>query len=81
MEPIKHIDIKENKYVFKVPNNINKIDVKRAVEDVFNVSVVKVAIANTASKKVRLGRHEGRKSGFKKAMITLKEGDKIDIGI
>jgi large subunit ribosomal protein L23 len=71
----------DNKYVFKVPKNINKIDVKRAVEDVFGVSVVNIAVINTASRKVRLGRHEGRKPGFKKAIITLKEGDKIDIGI
>ena len=71
----------QNKYVFKVPKNTNKIDVKRAVENIFGVSVTNVAMANTASRKVRLGRHEGRKPGFKKAMITLKEGDKIDIGI
>ncbi len=71
----------ENKYVFKVPKNINKIDIKKAVESIFGVSVVNVAVINTASRKVRLGRHEGRKPGFKKAIITLKEGDKIDIGI
>jgi len=71
----------ENKYVFKVLKSANKIDVKKAIENVFNVSVISVAMANTASRKVRLGRHEGRKPGFKKAMITLKEGDKIDIGI
>ena len=71
----------ENKYVFKVSKNVNKIDIKKAVENIFEVSVVNVAVVNTASRKVRLGRHEGRKPGFKKAIITLKEGDKIDIGI
>jgi len=71
----------ENKYVFKVSKNVNKIDIKKAVENIFEVSVVNVAVVNTAGRKVRLGRHEGRKPGFKKAIITLKEGDKIDIGI
>ncbi len=71
----------ENKYVFKVSKFVNKIDIKKAVESIFKVSVVNVATALTVSRKVRLGRHEGRKPGFKKAIITLKEGDKIDIGI
>jgi large subunit ribosomal protein L23 len=71
----------ENKYVFKVPKNINKIDVKKAVEKMFSVSVTGVAIVNTKSRNVRLGRYEGTKPGFKKAIITLKEGDKIDVGI
>jgi len=71
----------ENKYVFKVPGNINKIDIKRAVESIFDVTVVKVAVINTQRKKVRLGASFGRRPGFKKAIVKLKEGDKIDIGI
>lgn len=71
----------ENKYAFKVEKSANKVDVKRAVEKIYNVKVVNIAMINTASKNVRLGAHHGRKSGFKKAIVTLKEGDKIDAGV
>ncbi|MEK7452881.1 MAG: 50S ribosomal protein L23 [Patescibacteria group bacterium] len=72
---------KDNKYTFKVEKSTNKIDIKRAVESIYNVNVVNVATINTASKNVRLGAHQSRISGFKKAIVTLKEGDKIDIGV
>ncbi len=71
----------ENKYVFKVLDAVNKIDVRNTVESIYDVTVINVAIINTASKKVRLGAHQGRKPGFKKAIVTLKDGDKIDIGV
>ncbi len=71
----------ENKYAFKVRRDANKIDIKNAVENIFGVTVVSVSVINTPSKNVRLGRYEGRKPGFKKAIVKLKEGDKIDIGV
>jgi len=69
----------QRKYVFEVFKNTNKIDVKKSIEDVYNVKVEKVNIINIPRKKRRLGRTEGWKKGFKKAMITLKEGNKIEI--
>jgi len=70
-----------NQYVFKVVKEANKIDVKNAVENIFGVKVLNVAMLNMPGKKVRLGAHTGRRKGFKKAVVTLKQGDKIDIGI
>jgi len=69
----------QRKYVFEVFKNTNKIDVKKSIEDVYNVKVEKVNIINIPRKKRRLGKTEGWKKGFKKAMITLKEGNKIEI--
>lgn len=68
-----------NKYVFKIAKNANKIDVKKAIEKMYKVKVKKVAISFNPAKNRRIGKHEGKKAGFKKAMVTLAEGDKIDI--
>lgn len=71
-----------NRYVFKVAKNTNKIEIKKAIESIYGVKVEDVNIANMPGKKIRLGRsNEGRKAGFKKAIVSLKEGDKIDIGV
>lgn len=65
------------KYTFKVPVNVNKIEVKHAVEEVF--PGVKVAAVNTIrmqGKMKRMGRTEGRRPSYKKAIVTLAEGSK-----
>lgn len=67
-------------YVFIVSRNTTKNEVAKAVEKTFGVTVTRVNVVNVPEKKVRLGRYEGQVPGFKKAMITLKKGDKIDIG-
>lgn len=69
----------QRKYVFKVFPQANKIEVKKAIEGLYAVDVTKVAIVNTPSKSRRYGRTTGTKPGFKKAIITLKEGQKIDL--
>jgi len=78
IEPIlteKSVNLKElNKYVFKVADKTTKFDVKRAVEEIFKVKVKDVRIVNMKPKKKRLGRYEGYSSGWKKAIVTLKEG-------
>lgn len=78
IEPIlteKSVNLKEiNKYFFKVSNDVNKIEVKKAVEELFKVKVKNVRIVNMKPKKARLGRFEGYRSGWKKAIVTLKEG-------
>lgn len=69
----------ENKYVFRVAREANKFEIKKAVEKLYKVKVVKIAVSHKPGKVRRLGRHEGVKTGFKKAIITLVKGDKIDI--
>ena len=68
-----------NKYTFKVAKNSNKIEIKKAIEKLYKVKVSSVNIQNIPSKKRQIGRYMGTKSGFKKAIITLKEGQKIEV--
>ncbi len=71
---------KLNKYVFRVPPSANKLQIKRAVEVIFNKKVLDVNTANYAGKKKRERRADfGRKPNWKKAVVTLKEGDKINL--
>ena len=77
----------ERKYSFQVMVGTNKLEVKKAVEMMFDVSVKKVSTSNHSGKKknmtVRSGgrtiRTNGKRSNWKKAIITLKEGDTIDL--
>jgi large subunit ribosomal protein L23 len=61
-----------------VDRTSNKIEIRKAVEDKFNVKVKKVATVNLKGKMKRLGRFEGRRSNWKKAIVTLREGFTID---
>ncbi|MCD6163080.1 MAG: 50S ribosomal protein L23 [candidate division Zixibacteria bacterium] len=69
----------ENCYVFKVHPSANKIEIKKAIEKAFDVKVLNIKTINVKGKTKRLGRFEGKRSSWKKAMIKLKEGDSIDI--
>ncbi|MBI1808001.1 MAG: 50S ribosomal protein L23 [Ignavibacteria bacterium] len=70
-------------YAFEVDSKANKIDIARAVAKKFNVTVVSVRTMNfkgkTKSQMTKKGRFAGKTSHFKKAVVTLKEGDKIDL--
>ncbi|HEX9663718.1 MAG TPA: 50S ribosomal protein L23 [Candidatus Binatia bacterium] len=68
-----------NQVLFKVRPEANKIEVKKAVESLFKVKVVKVRMARYLGKIRRVGRNMGRRPGWKKAYVTLREGDKIDL--
>ncbi len=68
----------ENKVAFVVEQSVNKIEIRKAVEERFNVQVKKVATMNIKGKMKRLGRFEGRRRHWKKAIVTLREGFKID---
>ncbi len=68
-----------NQYIFKVFPKANKIEIKRAVEDLYDVNVVKVRIVNVPAKPRRLGRTQGEKSGYKKAIVRIKEGQTIEL--
>lgn len=69
---------KQGKYVFEVLASANKIDIRRAVESMFDVDVVKVNTSNMHGKLKRLGRFQGRRSNWKKAVVTLAQGHNID---
>lgn len=66
------------KYVFNVRKSANKIEIKKAVEIAFKVNVTQVNILNTQGKTRNSGRVAGRTSGFRKAIVTLKAGQKIE---
>jgi large subunit ribosomal protein L23 len=71
---------KLNKYVFRVKPRANKIQIKKAIEQLFQKTVVDVNTCNYAGKKKRERKaNYGRKPHWKKAIVTLKEGDKIDL--
>ncbi|HET8564492.1 MAG TPA: 50S ribosomal protein L23 [Candidatus Binatia bacterium] len=64
--------------LFKVRPDANKVEVKKAVESLFKVKVLKVRMARYLGKVRRMGRSVGRRAQWKKAYVTLREGDKID---
>ena len=67
-----------NQFVFEVHPKAKKVQIKESVEKAFKVEVEKVRTMNVTVKKKRLGRHQGKKSNWKKALITLKEGQTIE---
>jgi|YelNatPaOPRAMG01_1025707.scaffolds.fasta_scaffold04679_5 large subunit ribosomal protein L23 len=68
----------QRKYVFEVSRDASKIDIKKAVEDIFKVKVEKVAVINEKPKPKRLGLSQGYTSKRKKAIVTLQPGYKIE---
>lgn len=68
-----------NKYVFEIDPTMNKIEVKKAIRSIYEVEPVAVNISNFSGKSVRFGRIRGKRKGWKKAIITLKQGDSIEV--
>ena len=68
----------QNQVTFLVDPVANKIEIKRTVEELFKVSVLKVRTVNMNGKLKRVGRFTGKRADWKKAIITLKEGDRIE---
>jgi len=68
-----------NKYAFEVDRRANKIEIEKAVEKLFKVKVLTVRTMNVAGKKKRMGRIVGRKSDWKKAIVTLAPGQTIEV--
>ena len=64
------------KYTFEVPVSANKIEIKKAVEEVFGVKVAAVNTMKVLGKVKRMGRYEGRRASYKKAIVTLKKDSK-----
>ncbi len=69
----------QNQYAFEVHREATKLDVKRAVEQYFKVKVLSVRTAIIRGKEKKIGRSEGRRPNWKKALVTLKEGDAISL--
>ena len=68
------------KYVFKVDSRANKIEIKQAIEKIFNVKVESVNTINVKPKKRRVGRYTGLTNRCKKAIVKLAEGEEINLG-
>lgn len=68
----------DNCYCFVVEKNASKHDIREAVETIFNVKVEKIATSIIRGKVKRMGRTAGKRPDLKKALVTLKKGDKID---
>ena len=69
-------DAQAKKYTFKVATDANKTEVKKAVEEIFDVEVKKVNIMNVVGKKKRMGRTVGKTAATKKAIVTLTPASK-----
>ena len=69
----------ENRYIFRVHPSANKIEIKKAIETAFSVKVLDVKTMKMKGKTKRLGRFQGKRADWKKAIVKLKEGDSIDI--
>ena len=70
---------KDGKYIFIVDGKATKSEIKKAIGAIYNVHVIQVNVINTKGKTKRLGRNMGRTSRARKAIVTLKKGQKIDI--
>ncbi|OGZ67700.1 MAG: 50S ribosomal protein L23 [Candidatus Staskawiczbacteria bacterium RIFCSPHIGHO2_02_FULL_34_9] len=68
-----------NQYVFKVSPRSNKQEIKKSVEGIYGVNVLSVNIIKIPPKKRRLGKTEGFRKKYQKAVVTIKEGQKIEI--
>jgi len=69
----------QNKVVFKVPNNSNKLILKKNIEKIFKVNVIKINIIKKQSKNKFTRGRKVKIKGYKKAIITLKKGQNIDL--
>ncbi|KMO85409.1 50S ribosomal protein L23 [Megasphaera cerevisiae DSM 20462] len=68
----------DGKYTFKVPLHANKIEIRKAVEKIFDVKVKSVATLRTMGKFKRMGKYIGKRPDYKKAIVTLREGETIE---
>jgi large subunit ribosomal protein L23 len=71
--------IEDNKYSFRVHPKAHKTQIRQAVEELFDVKVEGVNVVQVRSKPKRRGMHRGKKPGWKKAIVQLREGDRIEI--
>jgi large subunit ribosomal protein L23 len=70
---------KQNGYLFEVARDANKIEIKRAIESIFTVKVTSVRTIRVHGKPKRQGRYAGHRPDWKKALVTLRKGDSIEL--
>ncbi|EGO65349.1 50S ribosomal protein L23 [Acetonema longum] len=70
--------MQDNKYTFVVPLKANKVEIRQAVEQVFKVKVLNVNTIRVMGKTKRMGRTQGKRSDYKKAIVKLAEGQRIE---
>lgn len=70
---------KKNQYIFKIFPRANKSEVKKAVSELYGVNVLDVKIVKVPAKKRRLGKISGWRKGYKKAIVKIKDGQKIEV--
>ena len=71
--------IELRQYTFEVKQGSNKVEVKKAVEELFNVKVIAVNMVNCRRKERRVGKYEGLRPAVQKAIVTLAEGQKLAV--
>lgn len=71
--------MEKNTYTFEVAKKANKIEIAKAVEEIFNVKVTKVNVLNVKPRKKRVRMSQGYTRTWKKAMVTLQDGDTIEM--
>lgn len=71
--------MKDNKYTFQVAMGANKTEIRQAIEAIFDVKVVNVNTVRVEGKKKRMGRFEGKRSDYKKAIVKLASGNTIPL--
>ncbi|AZK44068.1 50S ribosomal protein L23 [Erysipelothrix piscisicarius] len=69
----------DNKVTFEVAKGSNKIEIRQAIEEIFNVKVEKINVINVLPRKKRVGRYEGQTKAVRKAIVKLAEGSKIEV--
>jgi large subunit ribosomal protein L23 len=77
-EKAERLKAEQSRYTFKVARTANKIEVRDAVERLFKVHVREVRVMNYLGKMRRMGRFAGRRPDWKKAVVTLKQGERIE---
>lgn len=70
--------MQDNKYTFEVPLKANKVEIRQAVEQVFKVKVLNVNTIRVMGKTKRMGRTQGKRSDYKKAIVKLAPGERIE---
>lgn len=70
--------MQENKYAFQVALNANKVEIRQAVEQIFDVKVLSVNTVRVLGKIKRMGRTQGKRSDYKKAIVKLAAGETIE---
>lgn len=69
----------DRKYVFLVKNGATKPEIRKALEHIYKVNVENIQVINTSPKPRRMGMNIGSKPGYRKAIVTVKEGQKLDV--